>query len=168
MPSPASSHEAAVVGEQRVEGRRELGLERDVLDRHDHLDAVVEVARHQVGAAHVRRAAVARLEQEQAAVLEEAAEHAAHADALAQAGDAGPQRADAADDQVDARAGLRGRVELVDHLDVREVVHLDADPRLLARARRVGDRADLAREPLPQRERRDEQLAELAPAGRTR
>ena len=40
-----------IVLEQRVEDRVELGLERARLDRGDDLDAVVEVARQQVGAA---------------------------------------------------------------------------------------------------------------------
>ena len=53
------------------------------LDRHDDLDAVVEVARHQVGAADQVVARVAGVEDEDAAVLEEAAEHAAHGDPLA-------------------------------------------------------------------------------------
>ena len=42
-----------------------------------------------------------------------------------------------------------------------EPVDLDPDARLLAVARRVGDAADLLDEPLPQGERRDEQLAEV-------
>ena len=62
-----------------------------VLDRGHDLDAVVEVARHQVGAAHEADAAVGGVEDEEPAVLEKAADHAAHADVLAQLRHAGPQ-----------------------------------------------------------------------------
>ena len=46
---------------------------------------------------------------------------------------------------VDLRARLRGRVELVDDARVDEVVHLEPDARRLAFRRGRGDRADLAR-----------------------
>ncbi len=74
-----------VVGEQRLQDRLDLVPHVRVLDRHDHLDAVVEVARHQVGAAEEVRPLVARLEAVEPAVLEEAAEDRAHADLLAAA-----------------------------------------------------------------------------------
>ena len=45
---------------------------------------------------------------EERAVLEEAADDRAHADVLGQPGDAGPQAAEAAHDEVDRHAGLRG------------------------------------------------------------
>ena len=94
------------------------------------------------------------------AVLQEAAEHAAHADALAQAGDARTQRAHPADEEVDPRARLGGGIELVDDLGMREPVDLDADARLLTCTRSVGDVTNLLDQPLPQREGRHEQLAE--------
>src|SRR5919197_932929 len=50
------------VREQRLERPRELRLDPDVADGRNDLDAVVEVARHQVGAAEVIRAVVAGLE----------------------------------------------------------------------------------------------------------
>ena len=105
---------------------------------------------------------------EEPAVLEEAADHAAHADVLAQLGHSRPQRADAADEELDLRAGRGGGVELVDHLRMRQAVDLDPDPRLLARLGRAGDQPDLLDQPLAQRERRHQQLAEVRPAARIR
>ena len=49
-------------------------------------------------------------------VLEEAADDRAHPDGLRQPGHAGAQRADAADQQLDRHAGLRGLVQRVDDL----------------------------------------------------
>ena len=97
----------------------DLRLELGVLDGRQDLDAVVEVARHQVGAAHAVEAPPVRLEDEDPAVLEVAAEDAADADVRAQLRHAGPQRADAAHEEVDLRAGLGGGVELVDDLRMR-------------------------------------------------
>src|SRR3712207_6949381 len=53
---------------------------------------------------------------------------------LRQPGDAGPQRADAADEQLHRHAGRRRVVEGVDELLVDQRVHLDADPRRAALA----------------------------------
>src|ERR1044071_3874741 len=75
----------------------------------------------------------ARLEAEETAVLEEAPEHRAHANALAEAFDPGAQRGDRAGDDVDVGACLRRAVELLHHGCVGEVVELDPDARLLAR-----------------------------------
>src|SRR4051812_32294142 len=79
-----------VVGEQRLEDRLDVGAYVCRLDGDDDLDPMVEVARHQVGAAEQVRLGVARLEAVEAAVLEEAAENRADADALADPFDAGP------------------------------------------------------------------------------
>ena len=97
-----------------------------VLDRDDDLDPVVEVARHQVGAAEQVRLLVAGLEAVEAAVLEEAAEHRAHADVLAQR-PATPGRSvqTARTIMSISRARLRRAVELLDDRRVGEVVHLD-------------------------------------------
>ena len=70
----------------------------------EHLDPAVEVARHQVGAADEHRDALARLERVDAAVLEEPAHDRAHADVLGEPVDAGPQHADRAGADLDARA----------------------------------------------------------------
>ena len=71
-------------------------------------------------------------------MLEEASDDGADGDVLADAGDAGPQAADAANDEVDFRAGLRGGVERFDEFLVHEGVHLGDDPRRFAGARGGG------------------------------
>src|SRR6478735_1658079 len=103
-----------VLGEGEVEDARDL-LDlrcRGQLDQD--LDAAVEVAVHQVGGPDPRDRFAAVLEVHDPAVLEVAAEDRAHADGLRQAGYAGPDGADAADQQLDGYAGPRGRVERVD------------------------------------------------------
>ena len=75
-------------------------------------------------------------ETEDARVLEVAADDRAHRDVLRQAGHAGAQAADAADDQVDPRARRRRRVQVVDDLGVDERVHLHRDRPAGVRLRR--------------------------------
>ena len=77
---------------------------------------MVEIAGHQIGAAEQERAPASRVEDVEAAVLEEPAEDAAHADGLAEARHARTKRADAARDDVDLRALLRCAVQLLDEL----------------------------------------------------
>src|SRR5579862_248861 len=74
-----------VVAQQPAEDRLDLGADVGRLDGDDHLDAVIEVALHQVCTTHEVRTLIARLEAVEAAVLEKAAEDRAHADPLADA-----------------------------------------------------------------------------------
>src|SRR5262249_33364205 len=141
-----------VVAPQRRQRRGELGLERGILNGRDDFDAMVEVARHQIGAADVERAPLRRLEDEETAVLEEAAENATDGDVRAELGDSRAYGADTAHEEVDFRAGLRRGVELVDQFGMGEAVHLDPNVRLLAMSRGVGDGANLLDQPLAQRE----------------
>src|SRR5699024_1589938 len=71
-----------------------------VVDAHEHLDAPVEVAVHEIGAADVDLGVPAAGEGEDPGVLEEPAEDRTHADILAQAGDAGLEGRGAAYEQV--------------------------------------------------------------------
>ena len=81
-------------------------------------------------------------------MLEEAAEHAADGDVVAQPGDARPEAADPARDDVDGHAGGRRDVERLDDLLVDERVDLDADPRRARpRARRAETRSISCRIP---------------------
>ena len=148
------------VGERAVEDRGELATGADVLDRREHLDPPVEVARHQVGAAEVDGGRVARVEPVDAAVLEEAADDRPHADRLGEPLDAGAQHADRPCLDVDLGPGRRGGVQLLDDRRVDERVELEADPRRLAVGRGGGDLADVLHEPRSHHERRDEQLPE--------
>ena len=64
-------------------------------------------------------------------MLEEPAEHAPYADAVAQAGQAWTEGAHATHEQVDPSTRLGCRIELVDDLDVGQAVDLDPDPGLV-------------------------------------
>src|SRR5262245_45886248 len=76
------------------------------LDREQRFNTVVQIARHEVGAAQVNflLAAVAKIEN--AAVLEESSDNAHHANILANAFQSWPQATDAAHDEVHLHAGL--------------------------------------------------------------
>src|SRR5918995_2667185 len=108
----------------------EPGLELGIDHRREHLDAPVEVARHQVGRTEqVARAAgaVAVGEPEDAGVLEVAPHDRPHPDRLRQPRHAGLEAADASHDQVDLDPRLRCGVQLLDHLGVDQTVHLHRD-----------------------------------------
>ena len=101
-----------VVGEVDRRGSPAAGpAAPDVSIGATHLDALVEVAGHEVGRADVVRrpaGAGAVAEAVDAGVLEVAAEDRADPDVLRQARHAGAQAADAPQDQVDLHAGLAG------------------------------------------------------------
>src|SRR3546814_15620701 len=63
------------------------------------------------------------------AVLQEPSDDALHPDVLGQSRHAGPEAADATDDQVDGNAGLRGLVEGIDDLRIDQGVQLGPDRR---------------------------------------
>ena len=112
--------------------------------------------------------AVAVAEAEDAGVLEEAADDRLDADALRQAGDARPQAADAAHDQVDLDAGLAGVVERVDDLGIDQGVQLHPD---LGRRgpRGVGDLGgDQIEDALAQHQRRNRHALQHRPARSSR
>src|SRR5688572_23028083 len=79
-----------VVGEGTVEHGVDLLTHTHVLHRHEHLDPVIEVALHEVGAADVGRDALIGLERVHAAVLEEATDDGADGDVVRETLDAGP------------------------------------------------------------------------------
>src|SRR5687768_9850346 len=93
-----------VVGQQRLEGAIDLLLGAGVLDGDHDLDAAVEVTGHEIGASEQIELLAVPLEREQAAVLEEPAEHAPDPNSLAQPVHTGMQRADAPRDDLDLGA----------------------------------------------------------------
>src|SRR5258705_4330886 len=97
----------------------------DVADRVQRLDAPIEIALHQVGAADVHLFVAAVVEPEDSRMLQEAADDGSHTDVVADARDAGAQAADAANDQVDPYAGLRGAIEHANHLVIGDRVYLE-------------------------------------------
>ena len=127
---------------------------RACLDRHQHLDAAVEVTRHEVRRTDqidlvTLRAGqptvhdnVAVLEAVDATVLEVAPENAADTDVLAHSGDSGAQTADAAHEKFDANAGLTRGIERFDHLFVRDRVALHHDLALGSEAGFVLDQVE--------------------------
>src|SRR5262249_49633997 len=149
-----------VVREERLEDRFDLVPHVEVLDRNDDLDAVNEVARHDIGAAEEVGPLVVDLEAVEPAVLQEAAEDRTDADVLAQPFDAGDEGADRAHDEIDLRPRLGRAVQLVDDVRVGEVVDLDLDVCALARLGGRSNRPNPFDEPLLQVELCDEDLPE--------
>src|SRR5258708_15714087 len=143
-----------VIGKPDLEDLGETAAQLGIRDGSHRFDAAVEVALH-----HVRRAQVpiwlaAAAETENARVLQEPADDGTHPDALRQTGHPWPKRTHAADDEVDLRARLRGRVEPIDDVWVDEVVDLDRDA---AAGLRLA--LDQLHDSRPQARRGDEQLA---------
>src|SRR5690606_26142212 len=125
------------------------------------LDPPAEVAGAPVGRANevFRLTRVAELED--ARVLQEATQDAAHGDVLREAGHARTQAADATDDQLAPHASGRGTVERRDHLRVREPVDLHPYVAALPGASMFRLARDELQEALAHVERGDEQVLEL-------
>ena len=98
-----------------------------IADGRDYLDPRIKVARHHVGAADVRRRLDRGDEPEDARVLEEPTENRDHPNVLRQTRDTWTQATDTAHDQIDRDAGLRGCIQLINHLSINERVHLQRD-----------------------------------------
>ena len=135
-----------------------------VFDGEEHLDAPVQVARHEVGAAHQHFFGAAVAKPVDAAVFEEPADDAGHLDVVAHAGNAGPQRAHAAHQQVDLHARLGGPVEDGDHLAVDERVHLEHEVAAAARELMLDLAFEQCFEAVAQVDRPDEELLVVAGA----
>ena len=93
----------------------------------DHFDALVDIALHPIGAAEIDFGFAAVAEDVDAAVLEEAADHAADANPAAESAHSRTQRAGAAHDEFDLHARLRGFVKGVDDFFVEKRIHLGDD-----------------------------------------
>src|SRR5262249_15233173 len=92
----------AVVGQIRPQALLDQAL-LDLAVEHGHaqLDAAEEIALHPVGAGEIDVLGAVVQEVEDPRVLEEAPDHRAHADVVRKPRYSGPQRAHAADDEVD-------------------------------------------------------------------
>ena len=101
----------------------------DIANREHHFDTFVEVAWHPVGGAEIEIGLAAIFEIEDAAVLEEAADETSYADTMAEASDAGPESAGAANNEIDLDAGARGAIESLDDRLIEQGVHLGDDAR---------------------------------------
>src|SRR5678816_354937 len=103
----------AVVLEIRREQGADSLVQPRVLHRRDGLHSSIEVARHPVGRADIELFVAAVGEVPQPRMLEETADDADDANAIADIGNARTEAADAAHDQIDCDARLRGAIELV-------------------------------------------------------
>src|SRR4051812_27148796 len=93
-----------------------------------------------------------------AAMLEEAADDAFHADAFRQTRHARAQAADAANDELDRDAGLTRPIERIDDTGIDERVHLRPDRGGLAGPRMRDFLFNQGHEVLAQRQRREAEL----------
>src|SRR4030095_10464008 len=82
-----------------------------IFHRENQFHAAVEIARHQVGATQIDFLPAAVAEIENAAVLQEPSHNARDPHCLAHSWNRWPQAANAADQQIDANAGLGGAIE---------------------------------------------------------
>ena len=134
-----------------------LVAQRLVQDRPGDFDALVHVARHEVGAGQVQLAILARAEAVHAAVLEQLADdgHLAHPIGVAfhPRQDAG----DAAHEQIDGHARLGRLDQFVDDLLVGDGIRLEEQPALLTAARALDLHVDVAQDVLLDHERRHPQ-----------
>ena len=101
----------------------------DIANREHDFDPFVEVAGHPVGGAEIEIRLAAIFEIEDAAVLEEAPDETAYADTMAEASDARPESAGAANNEIDLDADARGAIESLDDGLIEQGVDLGDDAR---------------------------------------
>ena len=128
-PSPSSSHEFWLSAKARSSVSSSSARSSGGFDRHGQLDAVVEVARHQVGRGDVDRVLAVALEGVDARVLEQPPDDRDDADVLRDPGQPGRRQQIPRTFRSTLHARLRGRVERADAAPVDERVHLHRDPR---------------------------------------
>src|SRR5229473_1798572 len=115
----------------------DLAMHGHILDRHQRLDAPIEIARHPVGRADehlglVRRQPVAVAEADDPAMFEKASDDALDPDIVRHSGNARPQATDPTHHEVDADPALRGLVQEIDDRRVDERIELGPYLRRLA------------------------------------
>ena len=140
------------------------------LIRTQRLDPAVEVAVHHVGAADVDRPARRRRANQKIRECSRKRPRMLRTRMFSrQPGHAGPERADAADHEVDGHAGVRRAVQRVDHRLVDDRVDLDRDRAPAGPRARLRDLAlDPVDQPAAQRARRDQQAAVARSSARSR
>jgi len=137
----------------------------EVADWEGDFASLEEIAGHPVCGAEIDFVAAAVGEVEDAGVLEETADDGADADVFRQALDAGAEDGEAADDEVDLDAGLRGLIERLNDGGLEQGVHFGDDARGAAGLGVLLLAADEAEEALGHGERGDEQRAVVVDLG---
>src|SRR6266540_981913 len=144
----------------RIERSSQQLLAARVLDRNEQLDPMVEVARHQIGAAEEEGALPTGFEDEEAAVLEESPEQRSHTDIVLAAVLSRSEGAGGAREDLDLRPRVGCCVQLGHDLLVGEMVDLQPNARLLVRFGGFRAGANVGDDRLAHIERRDESLPE--------
>src|SRR5262249_43055898 len=93
-----------------------------------YFDALIEVARHPVGAAQINKGLAAVLEVEDSAVLQEPAHDAAHSNLLTDASEVRAQGAGAAHDKVDLDSRPRRAIQCRNHRLIQQRINFCDDP----------------------------------------
>lgn len=120
------------VPQQDVQNVIQAGLGVGGIDGTDDLHPALGVAGHHVRRTQEEALVLSRAKAVDAGVLQKAPHHAGDGDVLRVAGDAGPQAADAADDEIDPNPCTRGLGQLFHDIVVGEGVHLHDDAAVAA------------------------------------
>ena len=114
-----------------------------------HFHALVNISMHPVRATEVCFRCAAVAEYEDAAVLEEAADHAPHANPAADAAQPRSQRARSAHHQLDLHTRLRSTIQRLDNSFIEQRVHFRENKGRPARARMLGFAIDKCQAAFP-------------------
>src|SRR5207237_9113834 len=106
--------------------------------RHEHLDTLVEIARHPVGAANVDLLVAAVGEVVDAAVLQKSSHDASDTNVIAHSAHARAKGTYATDDQINLHSRLRGTIQSLHDVLVEQRVHFGYDAGLASLAGMVG------------------------------
>src|SRR6266849_6244373 len=156
----------ATVGFQlTIEHRAQFLAQLDILDRRHHLDAAFEITLHAVGRSDQVFVVAAIVEVVDASVLEKTSDDAHDADVLGEPGEARPQTACIAYDEVDLHAGACGTIKSARDVSVLEGVYFELNQAAANRVPRL--QAHLALDSIEQslleKSRRGQELAVFAP-----
>ncbi len=133
-----------------------MGLHGRLLDWEQDFDPPIQVARHQIGAAHVKRRIAIVVEVVDARMLQEAADDTHHLDIIADSGDARTQAANTANDQIDLHARLGRHIEMADDLAIHQRIAFEDEPPLRPQ---LGFAPDHLQQSGANGDRRDQELA---------
>ena len=130
--------------------------------RRQHFDTAVQITRHQVGAAKVHLLISVVMEVVDASMFQKTSDDRTNCDRIGNAGQAGAQTADTANDTFDLHTGAAGFIKNLDHFIVNQLVALNDDMAVAVllvlfdfAANQLGDAGT-------QRVRRHQQLAVMA------